>query len=69
MNALVAMHYAVNSISLLVIALWHSIAELNTISDDPPIPSAFVESPTRYRFVTLGNIIPGLFERVIEGDG
>ena len=69
MNALGAMHCALNSISLLVIALWHSIAELNAISDDPPIPSALVESPTRYRFLTLGNIIPGLFERVIEGDG
>ena len=59
----------VNFIPLLVIALRHSIAELNAISEDPPIPAAFVESPTKYRFVTVGNVMPGLFERVIDGDG
>ncbi len=59
----------VNCIPLLVIALRHSIAELNAISEDPPIPAALVESPTKYRFLTVGNVMPGLFERVIDGDG
>ena len=54
---------------LLMMASWHSIPELNAMSDDPPIPVAFVESPTKYRFFTLGNITLGLLERVIDGDG
>lgn len=61
--------YPGNSISLFKIALWHSIAELNAISEDPPIPPALVASPTKYRFVTVGNDTLGLFKRVIDSDG
>ena len=55
--------------ALLMMASRHSIAELNAISDEPPIPAAFVASPTKYRFFTLGNITLGLLDCAIDGDG